>query len=109
MSAKTEGFEDPIDDFEEGAPLVEHVDGEDLSGVEGLSLITRPLFITPRSSEEDWRRHSIFLTTCHIGGFKAKLVIDPAASENVIAAKAVQKLKLPTERPLSPLQTSMVF
>lgn len=97
MSADTKGFEDPTNYYEEGLPPVEHVDEEDLSDIEGLSLINRPLFLTPHSSEEDWRRHSIFLTTCHIGGFTAKMVIDPAASENVIAAKAVQKLKLPTK------------
>lgn len=45
----------------------------------------------PQNSKDDWRCHSIFLSTCHIG-FKENVIIDLVASKNIIAAKAVQKL-----------------
>lgn len=35
---------------------------EDLNGVQGQSLVTRPLLLTPSGNEEDWRRHNIFMT-----------------------------------------------
>lgn len=93
MSA--EGFEEPSVYYDDDFPFADYEEEENLFGVEGHCLINIPLFLTPQNSEEEWRHHNIFLTTCHIGGFKAKMIIDLATSENVIATKVVQKLKLP--------------
>lgn len=93
MSA--EGFEEPFVYYDDDFPFADYAEEENLFGVEGHGLITRPLFLTPQNSEEEWRHHNILLTTCHIGGFEAKMIIDLASSENVIATKVVQKLKLP--------------
>lgn len=40
--------------LEEDLPPAEHV-VDDFFDVDGLHLITRSLFLTPLSSEEDWR------------------------------------------------------
>lgn len=82
--------------YEEENDEVEYEE-EDHNGVEGQSLVTRPLLLTPRGDEEDWRRHSIFMTTCLLGGLKAKLIIDPAASENIVAEIAHGTTPLPIQ------------
>lgn len=55
--------------------------------------ITRPLFLTPKTIKEDWRRRSIFSTMCHIHQKPGILIIDPAASENITAKKVVDFMK----------------
>lgn len=59
--------------------------------------ITHPLFLTLKSTKEDWRRQNIFSTTRHIHGQPAKLIIGPATSEKIVAQKVVKSLKLKTE------------
>lgn len=70
-----------LDDFN-----MMYEDDPALLGVEGHSFMA-PSYFALQAIEEDWKRRIIFMTTCFIGSLIAKIIIDPIASENIIAEK----------------------
>ncbi|XP_020084894.1 uncharacterized protein LOC109707772 [Ananas comosus] len=90
------------DDEEDLGPIYDHYeDAEehvDVYPIEGESLVTQRVMITPRAEEDDWRRHNIFHTRVLCGGKVCNVILDGGSSENIISKEAVEKLKLPTEK-----------
>ena len=52
------------------------------------------------------QRKSIFRTTCKFGGKNCKVLVDFGSTENFVALKMVEKLKLPRTTHLYPYKVS---
>ncbi|PKI36964.1 hypothetical protein CRG98_042665 [Punica granatum] len=62
------------------------------------NLMVRRSCMTPRAADEDWLRNNIFQITCTIENKVCRFMIDSGSCENIVSAKAVQKLGLHTEQ-----------
>nr|GEX15743.1 hypothetical protein [Tanacetum cinerariifolium] len=70
---------------------------EYVSGDVGVSLVVRRSCLTPKADGDNWLSHNIYQSTCTISGKVCTFVCDSGSCDNLIAAKAVQKLELKTE------------
>lgn len=82
----------PIYDDDDVLP-VEHIVGE-----VGQSLVLRRACLAPKQPAETEQRHQLFESTCTINGKICRFIVDSGSCENVIAADAVTKLALVTEK-----------
>ncbi|GKB20420.1 putative nucleotidyltransferase, ribonuclease H, partial [Tanacetum coccineum] len=63
---------------------------------EGVNLMVRRSYLTPKAVGDDWLKHIIFQSTCTILGKVCTFVVDHGSCDNLIAEEAVQKLGLKT-------------
>lgn len=62
------------------------------------SLMIRQTLVVEQDTEEDWFRSSIFRTKCTINGNVCSMIIDGGGYRNMLSKRAVDKLKLKTEK-----------
>ena len=72
----------------------------------GTALVVRRSCLTPRAGNDEWLRNNIFQSTCTIKGKVYRFMIDGGSCENIIAAKAVQKLGILTVKHPKPYKLS---
>lgn len=82
----------PIYDDDDVLP-VEHIVGD-----VGQSLVLRRACLAPKQPAETEQRHQLFESTCTINGKICRFIVDSGSCENIIAADAVTKLALVTEK-----------
>lgn len=72
-------------------------DNDEIIGDTGPLLVLYRTCLAPPKKTEDWRRTSIFHSTCTIHGKICCFVIDSGSCANIISEEAVRKLALTTE------------
>lgn len=58
----------------------------------------RRTFLTPRVSDYDWRRSTLFSSTCTVHGKVCRFIIDSGSCDNIFSESTVTKLGLAVEK-----------
>ncbi|GJS37661.1 putative nucleotidyltransferase, ribonuclease H [Tanacetum coccineum] len=105
LFADAKGDDDAAYEEYEEAPVYDEdpeCKEEYVFGDVGVNLLVSRSCLTPKADGDDWLKHNIFQSTCTISGKVYTFVCDSGSCDNLIAAKAVQKLGLKTENHLKP-------
>nr|CAD1825688.1 unnamed protein product [Ananas comosus var. bracteatus] len=87
---------------ENGEETLEQEDADEISeespDATETNLMIHRILSASKSTQDDWKRRSLFRTICSAGGKFCSLVIDSGSTENFVSREMVDKLKLKTEK-----------